>query len=788
MADKLKLAQLKGFHQESKLYERPEVAPGTVLPAAFQGERGEYYQKMISSDDSLRTLLQRNKQIVHQNLQRAGNTGVAISYPQAPAAFVQAWHKAINHQIMQDPFALQAVKGASVEEMTHWLTRTPAGRAYHKRLGIKYSPPERIAASVWHEVDEYMPAMSGVREAALKGEADVGYLTALAETRQHPFNIHTTQLGEALAGSNPMSKGADGIIGWWYKWAASVPADRMSRHPLFNQLYEGHARNLASQQIKQFDEMAANGQRSAALKGKIEMRQADEIAETARRLALKDTRNLVFDIAHRSDAAAMLRFMSPFFAATTEAWQRWARIIADRPQTVGYAGIFFNAPASMGWLQDMDGNRIGRDGHVIDPVTGQKRLVPKGQRRIMARVPKFVASGPIGKAFGMDASGNWSISQDSMNMITQGDPFFNPGVGPIVSIPVNEFVKDKPSQAEMARHLGILPFGSTSGSPLFGNTPLGRAADLSMPTTVKNFLTAYDTSDERYQRTKLYLMQKAAFEHATLGKPMPTAREIADRTRNYWLFSATSAFIQPFATAKPDQYQMFRDQYNNLRRKNPLTADEEFLNRYGESYFIFAQATSKNKVGVEATKNAVALAGSTSSCWRRTRSWAPSSSARRAPDPSRRRRTPTSSRIRSRPAGRRCSAPALRRRGDEREPAQAGLGQVHADAERRDSGAAQGGLQLLLGRGRRGLQGQAWRRRQAVRGAAAPRRLGEPLLQRAVGGRLPDLRSEEVRPLDPEPDGGREQRPGQESQPLGPAHPSDLSPGPYGAHAAAGGP
>lgn len=593
VADELKLAKERGYHQSSQVYKEVEVAPGTVLPAAFTGERGEHFHKMISSDNSLRTLLQRNKQIVHSNLQRAGNVGIAVSYPVNPALFVQSWHKAINHQIMQDKFAQLAVQGKSVEEMTHWLTRTPAGRAYHKRLGIKHDSPERIAASVWHEVDEYMPAMSGVREAALKGEADMDYLTALARTGEHPLNIHTTQLGEALAGSNPMRRGTDGVIDWWYKWAASVPADRMSRHPLFNQLYEGHAKDLASQEIKQG--------------AKISQRDADRIAETARRLALKDARRLVFDIAHRSDAASALRFMSPFFAATTEAWQRWARIIADKPQTVGYAAMFFNAPISMGWMQDMDGNRLLRDGTVIDPVTGKRKLVPKSERRIMARVPSFVADGPLGKAFGMDSSGNWSISQDSMNMITQGDPFFNPGVGPIVSIPVNEFVKDKPKQAELARHLGVLPFGPTAGSPLFGDTPLGRAADLSMPQTVKNFLTAYDTSDVRYQRVKLHIMQKAAYEHAELGKPMPSAREIADMTRSYWRWSAVSAFTQPFATAKPDEYQMFRDQYNNLRRKDPMTADEEFLKRFDESFFIFAQATSKNKVGAEATKAAVEL-------------------------------------------------------------------------------------------------------------------------------------------------------------------------------------
>ncbi|MEV7814252.1 hypothetical protein AB0P05_26530 [Streptomyces flaveolus] len=596
-AAKAKEARERGFRQSSQLYKKVEAAPGVVLPPALGGERGEYYAMFIGSDDQLRTMLATNKQLIHSNLQRAANVKAAapVSYPGHEKTFVEAWHKAINHQILQDELAVQAVKGASANQMAQWLRKTPEGRRYRKRLGIKYDTPERIAQSVWHEVDEYMPVESGVREAALNNEADIPYLTELAKTGQYPQYVHSSQLGEALAGSNHASRAADRVIDWWYKWAAAVPADRMSRHPLFNQLYEGHAKNLASQELKQGV--------------KLTQKDADRIAETARRLALKDTRRLVFDIAHRSDVGHALRFMSPFYAATTEAWQRWARIIADRPQTVGYASIFFNAPLSWGWMQDADGNRIQRDGTamVYDEKSGKmvRRLVPKGERMIMARVPKFLVKSDIGKALGMDSVDNqlrqWKVSQDSLNLITQGDPWFNPGTGPVVSIPASLLVKDKPEQAELLRHLGVLPMGPTPGG-----IPT-TIAQQTLPAYARNFLTAWDTSDERYQRIKLQIMQQAAYEHANLGKPMPSAQEIANRTRNYWLFSAASAFLQPAATQRTDKYQFFRDQYNALRRKNPLTADEEYLKRFSESHFIFAQATSENEGGVPATMKAVQL-------------------------------------------------------------------------------------------------------------------------------------------------------------------------------------
>lgn len=229
-------ARARGFRQSSQLDRQVEVAPGVRLPASGAGEQGEYYMKLISSDDSLRTLLQRNKQLIHSNLQRSYNSKAAapISYPGTEERFVEAWHKAINHQIMQDPFARMAVNGSTPGEMARWLRTTPQGRAYRKRLGITYDTPERIAQSVWHEVDEYIPlsdAAPGLREAVARGEADIDYLTEVAKVGVYPQYVHSTQLGEALAGSNQASRAADGVIDWWYKWAASLPADRMSRHP-----------------------------------------------------------------------------------------------------------------------------------------------------------------------------------------------------------------------------------------------------------------------------------------------------------------------------------------------------------------------------------------------------------------------------------------------------------------------------------------------------------------------------------------------------------------------------
>jgi hypothetical protein len=105
----------------------------------------------------------------------------------------------------------------------------------------------------------------------------------------------------------------------------------------------------------------------------------------------------------------------------------------------------------------------------------------------------------------------------------------------------------------------------------------------------------------------MQILQRAIYEHEWHGKRMPSAQEISDRARDYWLFTAASSFVQPAATQRRDAYQYYRDQYNILRRQDPENADTAFIQRFGEEYFIFAQSMSKNVAGVQATKKAVEL-------------------------------------------------------------------------------------------------------------------------------------------------------------------------------------
>ncbi|RKN35939.1 hypothetical protein D7294_30380 [Streptomyces hoynatensis] len=584
-----RIAAVEQRQQRAFQGSRPVTIGGQQFPAALAGsQRAEYYAKITSGTEAYDQLLATNRQLIHNNLLRSfDNGGRPIDAVADEGRHATAWARAINAQLAGDDLFRRMIAGATDDEAIRWLRSAPEGRAYWKRLGVEsMSTPSDLVARARAEIDDYLP-LPEIRQQALTPEGVTPeFLREAVPVTARP------QVHEGLIGTRGIDqmRGVNRIMRNWYHFASSLPARTFSRHPLFNQLYEGHLKTVVSQRTAQ-----------GAVPRTVE--EVERAAEVARRLAHRDMKKLVFDISHRSDAAAALRFISPFFSATTESFQRWGRLIADKPEILGYAQKFFNAPAYIGHLQTSEGYAIFPDGTYIDPVTGQRKLAPKDDRWIVGRMPEWLIDTPLGTALGVErSSGNFSLSQNSINLVTQGDPWFNPGFGPIVQIPVGEYVKDKPTQAELAQHLGILPFGAPSGGSI-----VERAAQSAAPSTIRNFLTAFDTSDYRYQQVKMQITQRAIFLHETQGIPMPSAQEIADQTREYWFFRAASSFIQPAATQQRDAFEFYRQQYRNLQRENPETADVEFLDRFGDDYFIFAQSMSKNEAGIQATNEAYRL-------------------------------------------------------------------------------------------------------------------------------------------------------------------------------------
>lgn len=153
------------------------------------------------------------------------------------------------------------------------------------------------------------------------------------------------------------------------------------------------------------------------------------MARQSREYALTETRKVLFDVASRSNAAETMRFMAPFFSAWQETLTTWAGLSRENPAILARAGILWSSPNRAGLIYDRDtGEKVGPDAGIDD------------KQQFMFQLPEWMP-GPL-------ESRKASIPKGALNLALQGDPWYLPGAGPVVQVPVNKIVSNNPQLSE----------------------------------------------------------------------------------------------------------------------------------------------------------------------------------------------------------------------------------------------------------------------------------------------------------------------------------------------------
>src|SRR5882757_11172945 len=121
----------------------------------------------------------------------------------------------------------------------------------------------------------------------------------------------------------------------------------------------------------------------------------------------------------------MLRNFGAFFGAQQESWNRWARIISDKPDILARVAQVYGAPARAGLETDSSGNRIDAEGYTTDPITGERTLVDYSDRHVIIQIPDYLGGKAFKKAFGLDPNATFDIPMSTAEII------LNHGDGPI---------------------------------------------------------------------------------------------------------------------------------------------------------------------------------------------------------------------------------------------------------------------------------------------------------------------------------------------------------------------
>lgn len=546
----------------------------------------------ISSEGAWKNLFSRQEMIDRQRFwSHAEKTGAYKQISPDDPNHMQSWLDAVNKQIRQDPFHRMIAGGMNDGDALTYLTRNPRGRAYMQQMGYWNRDKPQFVRNVRYMVDKY------IGDPILKQKIADGQIVTEGELRktfaQDEFPVvHGEEIKEnsALGVKETARNYLDNKMDKAWKQLADIPADVMSRHPTFLRLHQAEMENLVRQQY--IYKMQNEGTDA------ITPKEWEQMNQKAASRATQQMRQIVYDPVNTVGSQG-LRFVYPFFKPFIDGVDRWAGLVAERPEGFVGLGKIYNAPVAANLVTDQQGNSVGSDGyatiHTYNKDTGKmetsKKFVPITDRMLHLKMPW--AKGP---------TGDIPIRMNSFNTILPGDPWFDPGTGPIVQVAGNQLAKSNPEVGDFLQWAKVLPYGpSDSTADMFTPKYLKEAIDAWNGKDVNN--TAYQQAvlDTFNMRVAHYYEQiRAGDKHAVA----PKMEDIQKDAKNFMWLQALMDWVSPVSTKggalQGTPYQFYADQAKAMQSTGDPKWRDHFLAQFGEDYFGFTQGLTKS-LGVAAS-------------------------------------------------------------------------------------------------------------------------------------------------------------------------------------------
>jgi hypothetical protein len=554
--------------QDIELTSTVDSPDGTkyTIWGAFGGPNGGLFRELNSSQQTFYSLLEDYSTIYGTNV---ASKGRGVVRP-GDVNYYQEWTNAINETFANAAVPRGLMAGKSVDEVAKELADNKELRA---RLGIARADSLEYVVTAQKFLDNYIPDGYGIREkiiSALPGE-EAGKITedflrnAVRDPNALPI-VHGHLL-DANMNLRPRAISRQ-ITSSLFKYLAQIPEDNWARHPLFIDLYE-----KSIQKRLETAEFLKGGTFTREEFADLQYR----LTAGARADALKGVKEILYNVERRSNAAHMLRFVSPFFSAQENAIKTWFRIGMDNPAILNRANIVWNAPNRAGLITDENGDPVGTD-NPLNPNDTMWLPIPSGLKKLPV----------IGE--GLSSLDQIGISKRSLDVIFQGNPF-GVSVGPFAAIPVANVLKLKPELSEVVSF--AFPYGPDASLTQF------------LPTWMRNSLKAVQgLNNDDYAKTYqlIWLTEQQKAQEA--GTAYLTDAQIKSKTDAFYKMRVAANLILPFAPQFESPYRFYMDKWREYSQTYGLGADAKFLEDYPE-YFEFATSLSKNPTGSQATMDDV---------------------------------------------------------------------------------------------------------------------------------------------------------------------------------------
>lgn len=477
----------------------------------------------------------------------------------------EAWVNDINNQIRQSPLGQELLaNGGDIAATVDWMRTSDEGKRLMRANKMRARDPEGWALSAEDQIQRYLPT-EDLRATAAAGPVDQSMLQAAYPAPSTRPNVHGQLLTESLAegqGWRNVKARIDGLM----DKLSTKPDIFLSRQPHYDMAYRA-----------EIDRQVDNAQKLGVTHWTAD--DVQQITKVARRKALGEVRETLYDLAEYSRFAEAFRFAAPFANASREVITTWAQIALHDPAFVRRMQIVWSSPERAGLIYDSNGNQVHPDGTATAP---DGSTVKPGQGRFFRfQAPDWAHDIPVlGKIV---PHGPIVVNKESLNTIL-ANPF---GVSPLVQIAASRLV-DTP---------GI----ETALKPFF---PYGIDHAIIKPLLPTAARALVDQNRRAETTMRLYNDMVVEYELNGRNGAMPTMAEAKRRESTYATLQALAGITVPTSVRPLSPVQPYIDIYKQMLSADPAHAKDNFIDKYGVEFIAITNAVTRSVDNVQPTLDA----------------------------------------------------------------------------------------------------------------------------------------------------------------------------------------
>jgi hypothetical protein len=561
-------AKLPAILDKHRLGEGTFKIPGSNLTYNEAFADSDYMRYVTSSHAAFMSTMDEAAHL-HQAAATVvrGRNFAPISAVDDPVRHTAAYVHYVRNQLMPDPVAKQIVQGRDLNDVAQWLSKSAAGQAHMRALHI--GDANDWVNTLAEMVKSYLP-FTGMRDDAVAGKFGASTIeNYMPSANQRPDIV--ADIAATLHGGDQVTGVFKKTMDTLMKWTGTLPDDIMVRHPVFNSLYKARMEDRVQSVIAQTGRDVMTGD------------ELNTLSNAAMKAARNDMRNTLYDVSRFNDMGHTLRFVSPFFNAWWSAMSSWSKLIVENPGLLarGYAAkrALWEAPFA------------------VDTSTGR----PSTNDTPLENVG-FVVHMPFGLGKKLGGLGDIPISAKSFVSPTYVDSVGNPGFGPLVTVPLNQYVLSHPELMKSSVVKGML-------NNMVDKNSLQQILPSAVSDTgqLLDMFSGNPTDSSNMAKNMYSIWQEQMYDYMN-GKrtSKPQWSDVENQARYLTVMDLFVNRMMPLGFKPAPSHEYLVQEYRNMQAQDPKNAQQNFYDKHGAAAMVFTQGLTTDPSGIAATVGASA--------------------------------------------------------------------------------------------------------------------------------------------------------------------------------------